>query len=201
MMRGPMDTRFSRGRWYASWLPGCLALFGLTLLSGVGGCYAPEFADGGFACPTEQCPEDFYCNSEGRAADGQELRLCRPLPARSVSDPDLSFRFVHPVTQAVIDAPAFKGDVLKAAVLVTTKNFTLDSTGFGKAPQTGRGHYHVYLDRPDQDAYIGAAAEPVFPVDLGKFARGKHWLILALHNNDHSPLEPWTQYAVEFVIL
>ena len=50
------------------------------------------------------------------------------------------------------------------------------------------------------DAYIGAAADKLFPLDLSKLPRGSHWLILALHQNDHSPLQPWTQYAVEFVL-
>lgn len=194
MSRGLMDAR--------TILAPLGVLLSIAALSGLAGCYAPDYGDGGFTCPTEQCPEGFYCNSEGRSADSQELRLCRPLPARSVSDPDLTFRFVNPVSKAVIDAPTFKSaDLLKAAIVVTTTNFTLDPAGFGKAPKADRGHYHVYLDQPDQDAYIGAAADKIFEVNLSKFSRGKHWLILALHNNDHTPLEPWTQYAVQFVIL
>lgn len=63
-------------------------------------------------------------------------------------------------------------------------NFTLDASAIGGANRPGEGHVHVAVDG------IEVAATASTSVPITGLQPGKRTVKVALHNNDHSPLDP-----------
>ncbi|MBK06567.1 MAG: hypothetical protein CL920_29465 [Deltaproteobacteria bacterium] len=105
-----------------------------------------------------------------------------------------------PVVSATIaNNLVIAGDKVKLAV--TTKNFTLNPNGIGKANVAGEGHIHVYLDNNVGSNYLyaGADANPEFTIPAAT-TLGVHQLHVVLHNNDHSEYSPKTEAIVNITV-
>lgn len=64
----------------------------------------------------------------------------------------------------------------------TVSGFILDGAAFGGAPETGRGHVHVFVD----GTYV--TATPGTSFSQSGLAVGSHTIRVELYNNDHSAL-------------
>ncbi|MBI4217093.1 MAG: hypothetical protein HY687_06905 [Chloroflexi bacterium] len=75
-------------------------------------------------------------------------------------------------------------------VSIAVSYFTLDNNAIGKAPEAGKGHWHLVIDGQLQGP-VGTAAG----VAKG-LTPGRHVIKAELHNNDHSALNPVVEKSV-----
>ena len=76
-------------------------------------------------------------------------------------------------------------------VTLALTNFTLDPAGYNRENEAGKGHYAVYVDQQSENYLLGDSTDNpgtfTLPTDL---EAGSHQIIVALRNNDRTPLEP-----------
>ncbi len=76
-------------------------------------------------------------------------------------------------------------------VSVTVSGFRLDQDRIGQANEPGVGHYRVYLNKTGGDDFLVEAAGPSVKITLpADITDGSHELIVALYNNDRTPVSP-----------
>ncbi|MEW5853693.1 MAG: hypothetical protein AB2A00_33265 [Myxococcota bacterium] len=98
------------------------------------------------------------------------------------------------VSATVTPGPVAAGS--QVTLSISVQNFTLDKERMGGAKKKGHGHYHVYFH--DKTNLLGAGAEETFTAAIpANAAPGRHPLIVTLHNNDHTPVEPDASSTVE----
>lgn len=68
---------------------------------------------------------------------------------------------------------------------IQTSYFTILAPG--GAVKQGEGHVHVYVDKPASSSAYDAVIKQGAEADLAMPAAGKHYVIVSLQNNDHSP--------------
>ncbi len=95
-----------------------------------------------------------------------------------------------PATVSAIITPDMAAPGGEITVTLALTNFTLD-TGIGGENAPGKGHYAVYVDQQvDANKLDDSAMNPgtfTLPADLSP---GSHTIIVALKNNDRTPLDP-----------
>jgi len=75
-------------------------------------------------------------------------------------------------------------------------NFFIDKERVGSSPAIrGRGHFHLFFDEVNESNYIGLTAEDPFvptftAAKLNSLALGRHTLVAALANTNHTLYEP-----------
>ena len=84
---------------------------------------------------------------------------------------------------------------------ISVTDFRLAPDSIGAANQDGVGHYRVYLDDASGDDYLAVGAETTakvtIPADIND---GSHDLMVVLHNNDRSPLQPAVRGSVLLIV-
>ncbi len=86
-------------------------------------------------------------------------------------------------------------------VSVTVSGFRLDPDRIGQANEPGVGHYRVYLNKTGGDNFLAEGAGPNVKVTLpADITDGSHELIVALYNNDRTPVSPPVDAGVLLIV-
>jgi hypothetical protein len=86
-------------------------------------------------------------------------------------------------------------------VSVTVSGFRLDPDRIGKANEPGVGHYRIYLNQTGGDDFLAEGAAPSIKITLpSDITDGSHELIVALHNNDGTPVSPAVDAGVLLIV-
>ncbi len=86
-------------------------------------------------------------------------------------------------------------------VSVTVSGFRLDPDRIGQANEPGVGHYRVYLNRTGGDDFLAEGAGPNVKITLpADITDGSHELIVALYNNDKTPVSPPVDAGVLLIV-
>lgn len=73
------------------------------------------------------------------------------------------------------------------AIAVVVRNFVLDSSAMGSAPEPGVGHYHVYLNEMNDDGFLDAGTGGEIIVTIpADTPVGDHEIHVTLVGNDHA---------------
>ncbi len=86
-------------------------------------------------------------------------------------------------------------------VSVTVSNFRLDPNAIGQANKPAIGHYRVYLNKTGGDDFLAEGAAPNIKITLpSDITDGSHELIVALYNNDRTPVNPPVDAGVLLIV-
>lgn len=86
-------------------------------------------------------------------------------------------------------------------VSVTVSGFRLDADRMGQTNEPGVGHYRVYLNKIGGDDFLAEGAGPNVKITLpGDITDGSHELIVALYNNDRTPVTPPVDAGVLLIV-
>ncbi len=86
-------------------------------------------------------------------------------------------------------------------VSVTVSGFRLDPDRIGQANEPGVGHYRVYLNKTGGDGFLAEGAGPSIKITLPPdITDGSHELIVALYNNDRTPVSPPVDAGVLLIV-
>jgi ABC-type enterochelin transport system substrate-binding protein len=84
---------------------------------------------------------------------------------------------------------------------ISVTDFRLAPDSIGAANQDGVGHYRVYLDDVSGDDYLAVGAEATAKVTIpADISDGSHDLMVVLHNNDKTPLQPAVRGSVLLIV-
>jgi alcohol dehydrogenase (cytochrome c) len=108
-----------------------------------------------------------------------------------------------------IDTPMEGASVSNVSIAVNITYFTVCAKE-GQAAVPGQGHIHYYLDTMSNDTQ-GKPAYPMnstavwfhtenFTQNFTNVAPGKHFVVVELANNDHTPLNPPVTAKVDFTV-
>ena len=90
-------------------------------------------------------------------------------------------------------------DVITLTISVT--DFRLAPDSIGAANQDGVGHYRIYLDNASGDEHLAVGAETTTKVTIpADISDGSHDLMVVLHNNDETPLQPAARGSVLLIV-
>ena len=166
------------------------ACFSAALALVLGGCFNPNYGDGGFACTVDQeCPDGYACRQINNSAEpGTFLFVCQRGEGSAGASVTLSS------TQSTVAA----GEVVK--VVATVENFIVDPAAIGGAKVDGRGHFHVYFDTVP-DNYLFLTADAQFDVQIpSETTAGGHTIIAVLAHNNHQLLDPRVEGRLSIIV-
>jgi hypothetical protein len=162
-----------------------------VLIIALSGCFAPDYAEGGFRCEKSQlCPGGYVCIQEADSYGCKREDLVQP---------SLSID-ANPKTVSIDGS---------LTLTVNPKNFVFSADNVGKKPVLGQGHYHIYIDTQDYNdtsKYVGLGTSEVNTIQFGQgedqvnITPGKHTLVVMLANNNHTEYDPATMATVEITV-
>ncbi len=86
-------------------------------------------------------------------------------------------------------------------VSVSVSGFRLDAGRIGQANEPGVGHYRIYLNQTGGEDFLAEAATPSIKITLPlDITDGSHELIVALYNNDRTPVSPAVDRGVLLIV-
>jgi hypothetical protein len=146
---------------------------------------------------------DLASNTHGDMADTmQQVEIDyqpetpKPLPAAQATDATPTIQIVSPADGATIDS--------QFTLQLESTNFTPNCALEGKAAVAGFGHYHVVVDAETAPSPLaGLIAMPCdasVPLDLSGWSAGQHTLMVALAQNDHSPVPNAEMASITFTL-
>jgi len=86
-------------------------------------------------------------------------------------------------------------------VSISVSGFRLDPDRIGKANEPGVGHYRIYLNQVGGEDFLAEGAAPSIKITLpSDITDGSHELIVALYNNDRTPVSPALDAGVLLIV-
>ncbi|HSR55187.1 MAG TPA: hypothetical protein VLN73_03025 [Alphaproteobacteria bacterium] len=119
--------------------------------------------------------------------------------------------------QAVDDSAASRGDLPRISVSadkthavqpgdeitvsISVSGFRLAPDRIGQANEPGVGHYRIYLNQIGGEDFLAEGAAPNIKITLpSDITDGSHELIVALYNNDRTPVSPAVDAGVLLIV-